>query len=242
MVLKAAAESPTPYIGLLAAGVTDTISPDATPVETLRSRQLPANALHSDSSSSGAIVQRMKTSPILVQTVADRLNAAIGVDPRGLDAKRLQWIIGSRCRHLNLPDASAYGAYLEETPGEIDALIDEVVVRETRFFRDLVVFDHIRQTIAQLATAEPGPLRILSAPCGTGEEAYSLAAIATAYGSASGAVLDRRIRHLAFGAGDCASRGIPGAGLQPRAGGVATGVCAAAGQPPQVSTKNCARE
>jgi chemotaxis signal transduction protein len=35
MVLKAAAESPTPYIGLLAAGVTDTISPDATPVETL---------------------------------------------------------------------------------------------------------------------------------------------------------------------------------------------------------------
>jgi chemotaxis protein methyltransferase WspC len=119
----------------------------------------------------------MKTSPILIQTVADRLNATIGVDPRGLDAKRLQWIIGSRCRHLNLPDASAYGAYLEETPGEIDALIDEVVVRETRFFRDLVVFDHIRQTIAQLATAEPGPLRILSAPCGTGEEAYSLAAL-----------------------------------------------------------------
>jgi chemotaxis protein methyltransferase WspC len=119
----------------------------------------------------------MKTSPILVQTVSDRLNATIGVDPRGLDTKRLQWIIGLRCRQLNLPDASAYGAYLEETHGEIDALIDEVVVRETRFFRDLVVFDHIRHTIAQLATAEPGPLRILSAPCGTGEEAYSLAAL-----------------------------------------------------------------
>jgi chemotaxis protein methyltransferase WspC len=119
----------------------------------------------------------MKTSPILVQTVADRLNAAIGVDPRGLDGKRLQWIIESRCRYLNLPDASAYAAYLEEMPGEIDALIDEVVVRETRFFRDLVVFDHIRQTIAQIATAEPGPLRILSAPCGTGEEAYSVAAL-----------------------------------------------------------------
>ena len=55
----------------------------------------------------------MKTSPILVQTVADRLNAAIGVDPRGLDAKRLQWIIGSRCRYLELPDVSAYAAYLE---------------------------------------------------------------------------------------------------------------------------------
>lgn len=119
----------------------------------------------------------MKASPIVVQTITDRLQAAIGVDPRGLDAKRLQWIIGSRCRHLNLPDASAYAAHLEERPAEMDALIDEVVVRETRFFRDLVVFDHIRQTIAQLATADSSPLRILSAPCGTGEEAYSLAAV-----------------------------------------------------------------
>jgi chemotaxis signal transduction protein len=35
MVLKAAPESPTPYIGLLAAAVTDTVSPEAAPVETL---------------------------------------------------------------------------------------------------------------------------------------------------------------------------------------------------------------
>jgi len=118
----------------------------------------------------------MKTSPTVVQTVADRLQAAIGVDPRGLDAKRLVWIIRSRCRHLNLPEPSAYAAYLDETPAEIDELIDEAVVRETRFFRDPVVFDHIRQTVVRLAAAVSGPLRILSAPCGTGEEAYSLAA------------------------------------------------------------------
>jgi len=119
----------------------------------------------------------MKASPIAVQAVTDRLEAAIGVDPRGLDGKRLHWIIESRCRQLKLPDASAYLAYQDETPAELDALIDEVVVRETRFFRDLVVFDHIRQSIAQLAAADSGPLRILSAPCGTGEEAYSLAAM-----------------------------------------------------------------
>jgi len=35
MVVKAAPESPTPYIGLLAAAVTDTLSPDATPVDPL---------------------------------------------------------------------------------------------------------------------------------------------------------------------------------------------------------------
>jgi chemotaxis protein methyltransferase WspC len=119
----------------------------------------------------------MKTSPILVQTVIDRLHAAIGVDPRGLDDKRLQWIVASRCRHLNLPDASVYATFLEQTPDELDALIEEVVVRETRFFRDLVVFNHIRDALAQLATTVSGPLRILSAPCGSGEEAYSLAAM-----------------------------------------------------------------
>jgi chemotaxis signal transduction protein len=35
MVLKAAAESSMPYVGLLAGGVTDTLSPGAMPVETL---------------------------------------------------------------------------------------------------------------------------------------------------------------------------------------------------------------
>lgn len=119
----------------------------------------------------------MKASPIVVQTVTDRLQTAIGIDPQGLDAKRLQWIIGARCRHLDLSDASAYLACLDETPAELDALIDEVVVRETRFFRDLVVFDHIRQAMTQVAMSDSGPLRILSAPCGTGEEAYSLAAV-----------------------------------------------------------------
>jgi chemotaxis protein methyltransferase WspC len=113
----------------------------------------------------------------VVQTVADRLNAAIGVDPRGLDASRLLWIIRARCRHLNLPDSSGYVAHLDRTPEEMDALIDEAVVRETRFFRDPIVFDHIRQAIAQLAAAASAPLRILSAPCGSGEEAYSLAAM-----------------------------------------------------------------
>jgi len=119
----------------------------------------------------------MKTSPIVVQTVIDRLHASIGVDPRGLDEKRLLWIVASRCRHLDLPDASAYAVFLEQTPEELDALIEEVVVRETRFFRDLVVFNHIRDAMTQLAQAVSGPLRILSAPCGTGEEAYSLAAM-----------------------------------------------------------------
>ena len=118
----------------------------------------------------------MKLNSIVAQNLLDRLQLAIGIDPRGLDPARLRWIVAARCRQLDLPDASAYSAYLDSTPAELDALIDQVVVQETRFFRDPVVFDHIRAAVTHLAAAHTGSLRILSAPCGTGEEAYSLAA------------------------------------------------------------------
>jgi chemotaxis protein methyltransferase WspC len=118
----------------------------------------------------------MKSSPIVEQGIAARLHAAIGFDIHGLPSARLRAIVNARCRQLHLTDLSAYATFLDQTPAEFEALIDQVVVLETRFFRDPVVFDHIRAAIAQLALANPGPLRILSAPCGTGEEAYSLAA------------------------------------------------------------------
>jgi chemotaxis protein methyltransferase WspC len=128
----------------------------------------------------------MKPSPHLAASIPPvvfaRLTAAIGIDPRTLDAGRLKWILSARCRHLLLADAPAYAAYLEQNPAELDALIDQVVVQETRFFRDPAVFDHIRTAIAQIAATVTGPLRILSAPCGTGQEPYSLAAMLTLAG------------------------------------------------------------
>jgi chemotaxis protein methyltransferase WspC len=125
----------------------------------------------------------MKIGPILVPpSIFERLTAAIGIDRGALDPGRLNWILEARCRQLALADAAAYAAYLEATPAELDLLIDQVVVQETRFFRDPAVFHHIRSFAAQLAGSVDGPFRILSAPCGTGQEAYSLAALMTAIG------------------------------------------------------------
>ena len=105
-----------------------------------------------------------------------RLRDSIGLDPSALDPARLQWIVKSRSRAVALATPADYPAYLQAHPAELDALIDEVVVPETRFFRDPAVFEHLRLALLQLAAANPGPLRLLSAPCGTGQEAYSLAA------------------------------------------------------------------
>jgi chemotaxis protein methyltransferase WspC len=114
--------------------------------------------------------------PGVLALITARLNAAIGIDPGALDPARVRWILRARCRKLALDGDEAYAGFLNSNPDEIDALIDEVVVQETRFFRDPSVFEHIRAATARLAATHPGPLRVLSAPCGTGQEAYSLAA------------------------------------------------------------------
>jgi chemotaxis protein methyltransferase WspC len=101
----------------------------------------------------------------------------MGCDPLGMDPNRLLWLVQARCRDLKLTSTDIYAAYLEETPGEIDALVEVAVVRETRFFRDSAVFNAIRRNLVTLAVANMGPIRILSAPCGSRQEAYSVAAL-----------------------------------------------------------------
>jgi len=108
--------------------------------------------------------------------IVDQLVHAAGVDPRSLDANRLHWVVEGRCRHLKLDDAASYAEQLASSPDEVDALIDATVVQETRFFRDSTVFHHLEICLPRMAAEFQGPLRVLSAPCSTGQEAYSLAA------------------------------------------------------------------
>jgi chemotaxis protein methyltransferase WspC len=111
-----------------------------------------------------------------IAQIARHLVVAAGADPRSLDANRLQWVVEARCRELKLDSANTYAEHLNSSRDELDALIDIVVIQETRFFRDPTVFHHLRLWLPQMAEQFPGPLRILSAPCSTGQEAYSLAA------------------------------------------------------------------
>lgn len=122
----------------------------------------------------------MKTDLIFAHAVArisELLVLATGADPHALDISRLRWVIESRCRDSRLDDAAAYAERVMSSPEELNALIDAFVVPETRFFRDSRVFKHLRQGLPEMAADFPGALRILSAPCSTGQEAYSIAAM-----------------------------------------------------------------
>jgi PAS domain S-box-containing protein len=78
----------------------------------------------------------------------------------------------------NLPDLPSYVAYMHQNPDETHALLKDLLISVTNFFRDKKAFEIIETDILPILlknkTAE-NQLRIWVAGCATGEEAYSLA-------------------------------------------------------------------
>lgn len=85
-------------------------------------------------------------------------------------------------------DPAAYRMRLAADPALLRALIAEATVGETYFFRDPGLFEVLRTAVlpalAQRRSAD-APLRVWSAGCSTGEEAYSLAIVLDEFGLAS---------------------------------------------------------
>jgi chemotaxis protein methyltransferase CheR len=101
-----------------------------------------------------------------------------------LDETRLGTLAELLRQRVQASHATRVGWYLDQLSsatddaGELHALAEHLTVGETYFFRDP---DQLR-AFAEVALAEPGgrtrSLRILSAGCASGEEPYSLAALA----------------------------------------------------------------
>lgn len=81
------------------------------------------------------------------------------------------------------PDLGAYYHYLRHTPEETTALLGDMLIGVTNFFRDREAFEALeRDVVPQLVSAAGSAppekeIRIWSAGCSTGEAAYSLAVL-----------------------------------------------------------------
>lgn len=88
--------------------------------------------------------------------------------------------LAKRLRRLGLESFAQYRAYLDGPDGQAErgALISALTTNVTRFFREPHHFDHLRHKVlpALIDRAQSGGrVRIWSAACSTGEEAYSIA-------------------------------------------------------------------
>lgn len=104
-----------------------------------------------------------------------------GIDARDYKQGTLQRRASRRMGLLGFSEWPAYATHLERNPDELVALYHDVLIRVTRFFRDPEQWEHLEREIVprllQGRTDEDDPIRIWSAGCATGEEAYGLVMI-----------------------------------------------------------------
>jgi chemotaxis protein methyltransferase WspC len=105
------------------------------------------------------------------------LGRRIGLLASTIGTRGVELAVDARMRDLGLSDRLAYLGRVLSQAAELEALVEELVVPETWFFRDEEPFRYLvrwAQTVWP-EVGRPGPIRVLSIPCSTGEEPYSVA-------------------------------------------------------------------
>lgn len=115
----------------------------------------------------------------MIAAIEALLEKAIGLDSVSVGSATVRRAVRRRMESCHIENDDAYLALLENSANELQELIDEVTVPETWFFRDLEPFRFLAEHIAQewVPANEGRVLRVLSVPCSSGEEPYSIAMI-----------------------------------------------------------------
>ena len=77
-----------------------------------------------------------------------------------------------------LPDLPSYALFIRQEPDEARALLKDLLISVTNFFRDVVPFEALEKHVIPKLFEGKGPkdhVRVWVAGCATGEEAYSIA-------------------------------------------------------------------
>jgi len=108
--------------------------------------------------------------------VERRAGIALTREKSGLLARRL----GPRIRDLGLDGFAAYRALVERDPeAEVGAILDAVTTNVTSLFREAHHFELLEEELVRWIREGRRRIRIWSAACSTGEEAWSIAIAAS---------------------------------------------------------------
>jgi two-component system CheB/CheR fusion protein len=118
-----------------------------------------------------------------LQSVLSQLRNATGHDFRHYKKATILRRLERRMQVTAQPNLAAYDSYLAANPEENKALLGDMLIGVTNFFRDREAFETLEREVVPLIVAAQSrqgaraELRAWSAGCSTGEEAYSLAMI-----------------------------------------------------------------
>lgn len=111
----------------------------------------------------------------MVQAAIEKiLRQKLGLDMNSVGARLVDRAVEQRQNACKTRGAS-YLELLQSSSQELDCLIERVVVPETWFFRDQEPFVYLQNYLREWRSDSSDLLRVLSVPCSTGEEPYSIA-------------------------------------------------------------------
>jgi two-component system CheB/CheR fusion protein len=112
------------------------------------------------------------------EALLDFLKRNRGFDFTGYKRTTLQRRVTKRMEDVNVKSYAQYLTLLEADAGEFTQLFNTLLINVTRFFRDDTAWDALaNEVLPALLARKPdrSPIRVWSAGCASGEEAYSLA-------------------------------------------------------------------
>lgn len=112
----------------------------------------------------------------MIERLEQLLRSLIGLDASTLGRGAVERALRQRLKASSM-DEEAYWSHVRQSPTEQRALIESIVVPETWFFRYPESFALLatQARALQRRLAIGRPLRLLSLPCSSGEEPYSMA-------------------------------------------------------------------
>ena len=120
------------------------------------------------------------------ESLLEFIRANRGFDFTGYKRSTLVRRVDKRMAEVGIGEYEVYGHYLNENSGEFTALFNTILINVTSFWRDPEAWEALtgQYLPALLAAKAPdAPIRVWSAGCASGEEAYTLAmALAEAVG------------------------------------------------------------
>jgi two-component system CheB/CheR fusion protein len=122
--------------------------------------------------------QRPESDDKALRDIFTQLRVRTGHDFTNYKRSTVLRRIERRIRINELPNLAAYANYLTDRPQEAHALLRDLLISVTNFFRDLLPFEALEKSIISKLLENKGPedqVRVWVAGCATGEEAYSVA-------------------------------------------------------------------